>query len=176
MGLVFRSDGPFAFQRATLSMYDKRTKAFLQVSPPGLASSDYAILRYVKDLADNSTAYIRFSNIMDSTSTTTGSIVIDGGLGVAKRISSVNMTCATAPSTDTDVIRKLELSSGSVSNLVQTLSGSWQTLFAAPVDHTLYITKSGNMVTLSSTTASVATEAVDTSGSYTLTYSSSIQT
>ena len=38
-GLVFRSDGPFAFQRATLPAVDKRTKAFFQISPPWLAST-----------------------------------------------------------------------------------------------------------------------------------------
>ena len=108
-GLVFRSDGPFAFQHATQSVIDKRNKCFFQISPPANPTSDYAIVKFVKDIADNSAAYIKFANTLDSTSTTTGSIVIDGGLGVAKCISALNMSCTSAPSAATDVVRKTEL-------------------------------------------------------------------
>ena len=45
----------------------------------------------------------------ESSSISTGCCVFAGGLGVAKRVSALNMTCTTAPVAATDVVRKTEL-------------------------------------------------------------------
>lgn len=52
---------------------------------------------------------------IDSTSTSTGALVIAGGVGIAKklyvgsRVTALNMTCSTAPSSTTDVVRKTDI-------------------------------------------------------------------
>jgi hypothetical protein len=53
----------------------------------------------------------------DSTSSTTGVCRIDGGCGITKsvnigaRVTALNMTCSTAPTLDTDIVRKIDLTS-----------------------------------------------------------------
>lgn len=53
----------------------------------------------------------------DSTSSTTGVCRIDGGCGITKsvnigaRVTALNMTCSTAPTLDTDIVRKVDLTS-----------------------------------------------------------------
>jgi hypothetical protein len=80
---------------------------------------------------------ITTSDATEAASTSTGSIVTSGGIGAAKRVWATNMTCATAPSLATDVLRLTDCLH------VQTLSGTWDKL--NNVAQTSYLTKIGSM-------------------------------
>jgi hypothetical protein len=84
---------------------------------------------------------VTIQNTTESTSITTGGLVVSGGLGVSKRVTATNMTCATAPSADTDVVRKIDVSLPTT----ETSSGAyWQGPGCSTEQYqTIYVVKTG---------------------------------
>ena len=74
-----------------------------------MLARDYAILKFVKDNADNSAAYVKFGNTLDSTSTTTEESYSMEVWVLRRGCQLSTVTCTTAPSAATDVVRKTEL-------------------------------------------------------------------
>jgi len=57
---------------------------------------------------------IHIQSATPTTTTNVGALVVSGGIGVGGRINATNMTCLTAPSSDTDVVRLGDISGISV--------------------------------------------------------------
>jgi hypothetical protein len=73
-------------QQGTISVNDRATKGFLALIPGASTEDQNATITYYQDTTSNGDAYVRFGNTRDSTSSTTGAVVVDGGLGVAKTL------------------------------------------------------------------------------------------
>lgn len=110
---------------------------------------------------------VNFACTTESTSTTSGSVVMAGGLGVAKRITAKNVTCTSAPTTATDIVRLGDLE-------VQTaLSGTWGGILGTTIQtQGMELNKHGNMVFLSTTAAADPTATTSAAGA--VTFSASI--
>jgi len=74
----------FGVQHNAIADADRTTKAFLALVPGDKTSVQNATITYFQDTASNGNAYIRFGNTRDSTSSTTGGVVFDCGVGIAK--------------------------------------------------------------------------------------------
>jgi hypothetical protein len=80
---------------------------------------------------------------------TGGALVVDGGVGVGKslyvaeRVNAVNMTCTTAPTANTDVLRKIDFPTYTFTNAK--LNGIWTPENTPTIDG--FVTKNGRLCT-----------------------------
>jgi hypothetical protein len=109
---------------------------------------------------------------ISSTTTTTGTVVVTGGLGVSEciragsRIHSVTMSCSSAPTYDTDVMRKIDMSAYLVPHrqtVLVNLIGTGLTFTSFALD----FCRIGDMITLA--TSSSGTNTATGTDSYLLT-------
>jgi len=127
-----------------------------------------------EDLVEISSAQVNITVAVESASITTGALILAGGMGVAKRITATNMTCLTAPSVSTDVIRYGDTSFCSSERVLMTgtISGAW----ATPVSCEIYRTKNtiGSYSTVVLTCISVGSMASITISESTLVFSETL--
>ena len=103
--IIFRSDNGVSIQDTNISSSDKYTKSYLALVPGDTTSANSATITYVKDIASNDGAYITIGNITESSGTTSGSLVVSGGVGIAKKLNvngDTKIFSATASTSKTD--------------------------------------------------------------------------
>jgi len=120
--------GALSFTNETSSS-STTTGALVLAGGLGVSDRIYAESLHITDLTESSTA-------------TTGCALFDGGVGVAKRLCATTMSCMTAPSANTDVLRKVD-----IGYITTSLTSGWN-LASSATAFALVLTKAHNIVTI----------------------------
>jgi hypothetical protein len=114
------------------------------------AGGDLTINASGNDVNIDSTDVLKVLNTTESSSKTTGGLVVSGGVGVAKRLTALNVTSETAPSATTDVVRLTDLDSATTLSAKTPTFGSSLTLKNGATSTNLSVDAGGDL-TINST-------------------------
>lgn len=111
-------------QRSSLDCYSNSYFRHFSMYPLALFASNYAPGNYpytagtfigsISTKGLTSTSAIHILSAEPSINLTSGALTVVGGIGVKQRVWATNMSCATAPAADTDVVRRVDITGGVV--------------------------------------------------------------